>query len=80
MNNELKILKMFMKTSERMEALSFVISITGFSRPNTGKDDDCDDELLMIWNEVNVIKFQIFCRYLHVGTSRKSSMNAAPRW
>jgi hypothetical protein len=31
--------KKFEKTSETMEELCFVISLTGLSRPNVGKDD-----------------------------------------
>jgi hypothetical protein len=31
-----------------MEGFSFVTPVTGLSRPNTGKEDDDDDELNLI--------------------------------
>jgi hypothetical protein len=54
MNKEPRIWKIFVKTFERIEALFFVKPVTGLGRSNTGKDDNCEDEFLMIWNEVNV--------------------------
>jgi hypothetical protein len=31
-------------TFEKMEGFSFVTPVTGLNRPNTGKEDDDDDE------------------------------------
>jgi hypothetical protein len=31
------------KTFEKMEGFSFVTPVTGFNRPNAGKEDDDDD-------------------------------------
>jgi hypothetical protein len=36
--------KIFRKTFEKMDGFSFVTPVTGFNRPNTGKEDDDDDE------------------------------------
>jgi hypothetical protein len=34
----------FRKTFEKMEGFSFVTRVTGLNRPNTGKEDDFDDD------------------------------------
>jgi hypothetical protein len=36
--------KKFRKTFEEMEGFSFVTPITGLNRPNTGKEDDDDND------------------------------------
>jgi hypothetical protein len=38
--------KKFRKTFEKMEGFSFVTQVTGLNRPNTGKEDDEDDDLI----------------------------------
>jgi hypothetical protein len=35
----------FRQTLEKMEGFSFVTPVTGLNGPNTGKEDDDDDEL-----------------------------------
>jgi hypothetical protein len=37
--------KKFRKTFEKMEWFSFVTPVTGLNRPNTGKEDDNDDDV-----------------------------------
>jgi hypothetical protein len=37
--------KKFRKTFENMKGFSFVTPVTGLNRPNTGKEDDDDDEV-----------------------------------
>jgi hypothetical protein len=36
--------KIFRKTFEKVEGFSFVTPVTGLNRPNTGKEDDDDDD------------------------------------
>jgi hypothetical protein len=37
--------KKFRKTFENMEGFSFVTPVTGLNRPNTGKEDDDDENI-----------------------------------
>jgi hypothetical protein len=37
--------KIFRKTFEKMEGFRFVTPVTGLNRPNTGKEDDNDDDI-----------------------------------
>jgi hypothetical protein len=39
----------FRKTFENMEGFSFVMPVTGLSRPNTGSEDDDGDQQVLIW-------------------------------
>jgi hypothetical protein len=52
----MKMKNTFVKTSEMMEGFCFVTSVTSFSRPSTGRDDDYDNEYIFIKLSVILIK------------------------